>query len=46
MYLNTVFKYNVFKYCPALVIQLIEGNKIMNGFDHTVLEVPIEINTL
>ena len=20
MYLNTVFKYNVFKYCPALVI--------------------------
>ena len=28
------------------VIQLIEGNKIMNGFDHTVLEVPIEINTL
>ena len=25
---------------------IIEGNKIMNGFDHTVLEVPIEINTL
>ena len=20
MYLNTVFKYNVFKYCPALII--------------------------
>ena len=22
MYLNTVFKYNVFKYCPALIILL------------------------
>ena len=23
MYLNTVFKYNVFKYCPALTILLL-----------------------
>ena len=22
MYLNTVFKYNVFKYCPALMVDL------------------------
>ena len=28
MYLNTVFKYNVFKYCPALVvIRFLDYNK-------------------
>ena len=32
MYLNTVFKYNVFKYCPALHIC------VWRGFGETVLE--------
>ena len=33
MYLNTVFKYNVFKYCPALTIvrnyMLVENIKLI-----------------
>ena len=39
MYLNTVFKYNVFKYCPALVIvyRLIDAALIGNYFGHPFL---------
>ena len=39
MYLNTVFKYNVFKYCPALMTI----NKIMNESAEKNLKVKMKI---
>ena len=42
MYLNTVFKYNVFKYCPALVQgctvgQITNGENCMGGGDNLLV---------
>ena len=34
MYLNTVFKYNVFKYCPALILlHITEELRIFSELD-------------
>ena len=33
MYLNTVFKYNVFKYCPALCASKFAAAKIERSFE-------------
>ena len=33
MYLNTVFKYNVFKYCPALIKLIIEINSMNSAYN-------------
>ena len=42
MYLNTVFKYNVFKYCPALVIDnnsAYNFSDIIPAFDEFILPI-------
>ena len=41
MYLNTVFKYNVFKYCPALVrrTKIQHGWKTSYSYTHALLYV-------
>ena len=37
MYLNTVFKYNVFKYCPALDLLETDPSKKVNVFSMAAL---------
>ena len=34
MYLNTVFKYNVFKYCPALDVTHYNGTNYLSLVDY------------
>ena len=42
MYLNTVFKYNVFKYCPALALS---NNNLSNVYTYKISDKSIICET-
>ena len=43
MYLNTVFKYNVFKYCPALPVGSVEASH--QRAESSAIDLPQELSS-